>query len=253
MFEQIETIFKKQNIFSHKNQGITVANFADSEAGVDLAKSVLYEIVDRKTVLYLSGGSLKGLYEKLAREEIIKPGAVGQVDERFGEPMHPNSNQLMLRESGLLRYLQILDIPFYPVLNPGKSREELAIDYDEKVRSLHATYQKSIGILGIGPDGHTSSIIPNRENFKNPWFGKSQNHLLVSEFNDQKSTYKERVGMTFLGLSMLDMLLILAFGENKKVPLEKMFEDGSEEEIPARFFMRSEISKKTLLITDQRV
>jgi hypothetical protein len=32
-----------------------------------------------------------------------------------------------------------------------------------------------------------------------------------------------------------------------------MFTEGREEEIPARFFKRPEIAKKTLLITDQRI
>ncbi len=254
MFDQIEQIFKKQNIFSHKNQGITVANVEDAKAGVELASALLYEVIDRKTVLYLSGGNTpKALYAKLAHDEILIPGALGQVDERYGPPMHQSSNQLMIAGSGLARYLEIRDIPFYPMLKPDRARDETASDYDEKIRSLNSVFPKSVAILGIGPDGHTSSIIPNREDFKNPWFEESQKNLLISEFNDPNSSYKERVGMTFLGLEMLDFMILLVFGEDKKRALERMFEDGNEKDIPARFFKREEIAKKTLLITDQRV
>lgn len=253
MLDTIETLFKKNNVFFHKNQGITVANVKDSITGVDLVSKVLYEVIDRKTVLYLSGGSTpKILYSRLAQEEKLFPGAVGQVDERFGPDFHQSSNQLMIKGTGLLRYLQIRDIPFYPILQ-NKTREETARNYDEKIRELNAIFQKNVAIMGIGDDGHTSGIAPNRIGFTNPMFDQSRKHVLVSEFDDQKSKYKERVAMTFFGLEMQDLLILLVFGEDKKEALLKMFEDGSEEDIPARFYKRPEIAKKTLLITDQQI
>jgi 6-phosphogluconolactonase/glucosamine-6-phosphate isomerase/deaminase len=59
--------------------------------------------------------------------------------------------------------------------------------------------------------------------------------------------------MTFLGLSMLDLYILFVFGEAKKGALKKMFTNGSEEDLPARFFKRAEVAKKTVLITDQQV
>src|SRR6266567_3889639 len=59
----------KYAIRSHQNQGITVCNVKDHEAGVELAKGILYEIVDKNSVLYLSGGSMQRLYELFAKEE----------------------------------------------------------------------------------------------------------------------------------------------------------------------------------------
>ncbi|HSX09605.1 MAG TPA: 6-phosphogluconolactonase [Candidatus Saccharimonadales bacterium] len=243
----------KYGVHYHSNQGVTVCNVSDLEAGTQLAKKFLYEIVDKNSVLYLSGGRMQRLYELFAKEETILPGAVGLIDERYGEPMHENSNEKMIAETKFIKYLTFLDIPFYPILQHGKSREESAVVYDEKVRSLQSTFRKHIGIIGIGPDGHTSSIIPNRSDFHNPWFDADHQHLFVSDFNDPNSHYKERVGMTFLGLSMLDCLIILAFGESKQAMFEAMFSDGKEEDIPARFFKRADIASKTLLITDQEV
>lgn len=244
---------RKYAVHYHLNQGITVCSVKNQVDGIVLAKGLLYELVDRKTALYLSGGSMRSLYEVLAKEETIIPGAVGLIDERFGPPMHANSNEKMIKESGFLRYLQMLDIPFYSVLQSKKDREEAADAYDEKVRSLQSTFQKQIGLIGIGPDGHISSVIPNRKDFHNPWFDPERQHLLVSEFDDPNSKYKERVGMTFLGLSMLDSVIILAFGEQKKEALDLLFETGKEEDLPARFFKRPEIADKTVLITDQPV
>lgn len=270
----LHTVLKKLSVRYHENEGITVAPVADATAGIALAKVVLYEIVDPRTTLYLSGGRTpKVLYEELAQEEMIRPGAVGIVDERFGKKFHGNSNEKLIRETGLQRYLEILDIPYYPILQ-NESREKTAENYDEKVRHLNATFPKSVAILGIGVDGHTSSIAPNRnpstaltagrqgseEKFINPMFHPERSHLLVSEFNDPKSFYGERVGMTFLGLSMMDVLMVLVFGEDKAAAMGAMFnvKEGlrqaqAEQEVPARFFKRPEIAAKTFIITDQNI
>jgi len=190
---------------------------------------------------------------------------VGLVDERFGEKLHDNSNEKMIKETGLLRYFHLRDTPFYPILK-GLSREETAQEYDQTVRKLNSIFPKSVALLGIGADGHTAGIAGDRgtvrkwgnkgdkgDIFKNPIFEKERQHLFVSDFNDEHGYFKERITMTFLGLSMIDLLIILAFGENKKEALDAMFEDGPESEIPARFFKRPDIAKKTLFITDQSI
>lgn len=251
MLEKINQIVQKHNIFSHQNAGIFVASVKDQQQGFQFAKEVLYELSDSKTIVYLSGGRTpKDLYSEFAREEQLLAGAVGQIDERYGVPLHDTSNQKMMQEAGLLRYLQMRDIRFYPILQ-GKSREEAAGEYDKTVRELNTIYQQSIGILGVGMDGHTAGIAGNRKDFQNPMFDESQRHVCVSHFNDEKGMYKERISMTFLGLSMLDVLIVLVFGDDKKEAVTMMFADGKEEDIPSRFYKRPEIAAKTLLVTDQ--
>jgi 6-phosphogluconolactonase/glucosamine-6-phosphate isomerase/deaminase len=193
------------------------------------------------------------LYTSLASEERLRPGAVGLVDERFGKKLHPKSNEKMIQDTGLLRYFEILDIPFYPIIKGSLTRVEAAEQYDRDYRRLNSFFARHVGILGIGADGHISSIIPNRPDFKNPIFEKIQKNLLISEFDDPNSAYGQRIGMTFLGLSMLDVLFVLVFGPEKKNALIELFNEGSEELIPARFFKRPEIARKTLFITDQTI
>jgi 6-phosphogluconolactonase/glucosamine-6-phosphate isomerase/deaminase len=253
MFDVIQQVLKQKNILSHQNQEVTIATVANSHEGFSLAQEILHKIIDPTTVLYLVGGSTpKPLYERVAKEEMLLPGAVAMVDEKFGAKLHASSSEKMIKDTGLLRYFEMRGIPFYPILQ-GKSREETTEDYDEKLRTLNASYKKSVAILGLGTDGHISIIAPNRPGFENPMFAQENKYMLVGEFDDPMSDYKEQIGITFLGLAMLDVLIVLVFGEEKKKPFEMLFSDGREEEIPARFFRRPDIAKKTLFITDQRI
>lgn len=223
------------------------------EKGIQKAKEILYEKVDKRTVLFLSGGSTpKALYEVLSKDKIIRPAAVGMVDERYGERFHSTSNELMIRETGFLAYLKNQGIPFYPILQKKKTLEETMLDYDQITRDLFFKFPRSVAVMGVGKDGHTSSIIPNRKGFTNPMFEEANQHQFVGSFDDSKSDYKERVGMTFAGLALIDFFIVLIFGKDKKKTLLKILENGSLEEIPARFFPQ-DASEKTLVITDQKV
>lgn len=245
---------KQLAIRFHISHGITVCNVQNAAVGTTVAEKILYSLVDKKTVLYLSGGSTpRTLYTFMAKHENLQAGAVGLVDERYGEKFHKDSNELMIQKSQLLRYLHMLDVPFYPILGTYKDRQECADAYDEKMRELNAIFPKSISILGIGADGHISSIAPNTKSFTNPMFDRTQQSLLVSAFDDPERFYGERVGMTFTGLSMMDVHIVLIFGDSKRDALDAVFTSGSEEDIPARFLTRPDIAKRTLFITDQNV
>jgi 6-phosphogluconolactonase/glucosamine-6-phosphate isomerase/deaminase len=254
MKHELQRILIQNRIFPHKNAGIDIASVSSIDAGMSLARDIIFEIVDRKTALFLSGGRTpKELYETLAAEEHLLPGCVGLVDERYGKKGHEHSNEKMIQDTGFLRYLQMRGIPFYPILQDGVTRRDTALSYDQKLRELFTVYQKSIALLGIGLDGHTAGIAGNRSNFSNPMFSESDTSLYVSDFNDDMGMFKERITMTFLGLSMMDLLLVLVFGNDKRRALDLMFADGPMEEIPSRILKKTNIAAKTLLITDQGI
>ena len=226
--------------------------------GMEAAKELLYENCNHQTVLFLSGGNTpKPLYETLAKEKILKIGAVSLIDERYT----PNSkfkiqnsktdftNEKMIKETGLLDYIKQAS-KFYPVLE-GKSQEETTKDFDEILRVLFNSFPKSVGILGIGEDGHIAGIAPNRIGFTNPIF--SDKISLAAYFNDRLGDFRQRITQTFLALSKLDLIIVLAIGTKKKQALELMFTNGPVEEVPARFLNQKEISEKTTLITDQLI
>lgn len=247
MQETIRQILLQNQIHSHLNEGILVCNVSKPQ-GLALTKDLLYALVSRKTALYLSGGSTpKSLYQTLATEEKLDSGVVGMIDERVGLKWHEKSNETMIRDAGLLRYLQMKDVKFFPMIN-GKGREEEADDYDNTLRQLQTVYQSHIAILGIGTDGHTAGIIPN-----SPLFEEKENYKLVDSFYDEKGEYKERITLTFTGLSRMDLCIVLVFGEDKDQALEKMFSPGSIEEVPARFLKSALMAPKTILLTDREV
>ncbi len=255
MEKDISDILRSRPTFFHRNRGVGVCITKNKEEGSRLACEILSALVDRQTVLYLSGGTTPDLlYSLLSSDEMFLPGAVGLVDERYGERLHEKSNELMIRDTGLLKYLSLRDVPFYPVLQ-GKDIAETAEEYDDRVRSLTAVFRRSVAVLGIGADGHTAGI-PSRNSKFNPPAGgqnaKLDKYRLVTSFIDPRGKFKERISMTFLGLSMLDFLLVMAFGDSKQKVLEKMFTDGSREDIPARFLTDPAVASKTLFITDQK-
>lgn len=216
--------------------------------GINLAIELLYKNCNHKTALFLSGGSTpKILYEDLAKEQKLRPGAVCLIDERFGTKYHSESNEKMIVDTNLISYLEKVS-RFYPILE-NKPIEETTKNFDETLRILYSTFPKSIGILGIGEDGHTGGIAPNRNDFINPIF--ADNVSLAGYFIDSLGVFKQRITQTFLALSKLDLIIILVFGDKKKKALELMFSKGNLEEVPSRFFTQEEISKKTILITDQ--
>jgi len=253
MIDQASELISQKNIHSHQNQGILLATFPTSAMGFSFVRELLYKILEKTTVLYLSGGRTpKQLYTELADDELLNPGAFALIDERYGPPMHPDSNEKMLRDTGLTQYAKFVAIPFYGILKDSVSREETADLYDQEVRRLFATYPKHVGILGIGLDGHTAGLPANPALWEAGVTEHSKTNM-VTEYNDAEGFYKERVTMTFNGLSMLDFLIVLVFGEDKRKALELTFSEGKEEEIPARFFKRPEIATKTIFITDQTV
>lgn len=227
-------------------QKIEIIRVKNKEEGFDICKNLLYKNISKSSALFLSGGSTpKPLYEDLVKKQKLNIGAVALVDERFGKKLHENSNEKMIRDTGLVSYIE-KHARFYPILE-NKNIKDSAKDYDETVRFLFNYFRKSIGILGIGIDGHIAGIPAGIHNSK----FRMQNSELVTSFDNFPGKHKERISLTFLGLSKLDLIIILVFGKEKKKALREMFKQDSMEEIPARFFLRKEIAGKTILITDQ--
>ncbi|MBI2613240.1 MAG: 6-phosphogluconolactonase [Candidatus Levybacteria bacterium] len=220
---------------------VTIITVENQQEGLAAAKYLLYKKVDDQTLLLLSGGSTpKDLYETIAQEKKLTAKAVGMVDER-----KDRSNYKMIMSTGLLDYLKNLKIKFYPMIS--------ASYYDRDIHKLIGSSKNKAAVMGIGADGHTAGL-PAGTQISNL---KSQNYVI--DINNFPGEFRKRVTLTFRALLKMDLLIVLAFGENKKEALEKMFDPSADsgqeaiEEIPARFYLRPDIAPKTLLITDQKI
>jgi 6-phosphogluconolactonase len=119
----------------------------------------------------LSGGSTpRTLYGLLASDDFIGRFPWERVswywgDERFVPYDHPDSNYRMTREA-MLSKAPVPPENVHPVPTDG-SPEEAALRYE---RTLQAAYGGAaldparslfdITLLGLGPDGHTASLLP---------------------------------------------------------------------------------------------
>lgn len=249
-------VIEKKEVPVLERHGILIARTKDSSSGLGLASDILRETVDKDTLLLLSGGlTPKPLYEQLAREGKLHPGAVGLTDERIG-PLD-STNGEMIRKTGFVGYLEKVKIQSYSIRrSQSQTVEEAALDYNNNLKNLLKMFPRRIAILGMGPDGHIASIAPNRKDFANPVFD-SVGHVLAAGFEDPKGMddggFGKRVTMTFRALREMDLLICLVFGENKSHALKRMFEEVPIETVPARFLASADVGKKVILITDQKV
>jgi 6-phosphogluconolactonase/glucosamine-6-phosphate isomerase/deaminase len=234
----------------YKNKdGILVIEAPTVQKASESIVEILGKYSDSKTALFLSGGTTpKKLYEHFAVQKNLKVGAVGMIDERFGEKDHKNSNEFMIKNTGLLKYFDEQNVRFYPILQKDESLENTALQHDEALRFVFKYFPKSVGILGIGVDGHTAGIPANPGIVRQMVEDQSS---LVSYY--ELEGYGKRITLNFNAIGVMDLIIILVLGQEKREALKMMFAESSVEDIPAKFYLKPEIAAKTILITDQIV
>jgi len=222
---------------------IKVINFKDRDEGNDKAHDILVKIVSSDTLLALSGGTSPDYLRILVKPNDISPGVVCMVDERYGEKLHPASNEVMLADSEVVKFLDFWGVPFYPILS-GKSLKETGEDYEKQISKLFDQFKKRVGVMGIGSNLHTAGIFPNSDAAHSPKY-------VVSEKIDDK--YPERISFTLKALGEFQEFVILAFGQDKKEAIRIVLneQENDIQKYPAIFYRKAKA--KVYLITDQNI
>ncbi len=233
-------------ILKHYNNPIEVA-----EA---IIQSVFVEGTAKgKLNLAVSGGSTpKLLFELLAKKENSKRVLwenlqLFWVDERCVPPTDKESNYLMTYES-LLKHVPLKEEQIHRIKGEAEEVGEEAKRYTDLVCSLLVQENSlpifDVIILGLGDDGHTSSIFP------------TEMHLLEEAIPYMPATNpysgQKRVALTGQTILKAKRLLFHSVGEGKKEVLQEIIsQDLKSQNYPSAYFFRHRDDVE--LYTDQIV
>lgn len=225
---------------------ITVVKVQDREEGQVKAHEILKPLVDRQTLLVLSGGTSPNYRRMIVDPEDILPVAVCVADERWGESFHKDSNELFLRNAGIIDFCRKNGIGYHGVLKggalvKGRTLKEIASEYDRVITKLFSGFSKKVGVMGIGSNLHTAGIFSNSVALHSP------DYVVGEEVDDQ---FRKRITLTLKALGEFSNFVILVFGEEKRSALVKMLDEGQNDmqKYPAIFYRKVKIL--SFLITD---
>ena len=189
----------------------------------------------RRVLWLLSGGSCIGVAvetAKLLRGHDLSQLTVSLVDERYGPDNHADSNWQQLMDAGL-------DLPgatLHPVLI-GQPHQATAEAFEAFLLHQFANTDYHLGLLGIGPDGHTSGILPHSPAVQAPG--------LV--FTYDGGVYK-RITTTAEALTHLSEAVVYVVGQQKWSLLDQLETEPTVAEQPAQAL---KLIRKVTVFTDR--
>jgi len=182
----------------------------------------------------LSGGETpKPMYELLAQDPVRHRLPWDRVqwilgDERFVPPSSPDSNYGMAREA-FLAHVPVPEHNVHPVPTEGVDLKEAAAQYEAMLKSLYGASSLRIDrplldltLLGLGPDGHTASLLPGQPVLKEMkrWVAP------VPHGRPQP-----RVSLTYPALDSSRIVAFLVAGEEKREILDRVL--SGDTSVPA--------------------
>lgn len=197
------------------------ANTAEPAAKY-IAEHILDQLGQNRSVFWLlSGGSCIAVAvsaAKLLAGKNLSGLTVSLSDERYGLVGHPDSNWFQLKTAGL----ELPGAILHPVLL-GESNEATAEAFEAFLMHEFANTDYHLGLLGFGPDGHTSGILPH-----SPAVTASG---LVSSYDG--GGY-QRITVTQSALSKLNEAVVNAIGKTKWPVLDRFETELSVAQQPAQ-------------------
>lgn len=190
-------------------------------------------------LLFLSsGGSALQILDHLNTGLYSDQATIGVIDERFS--VDPKVNN----------FAQLASTNFYNQISKNNARiidtrprapesqVDLANRFESELRNWVNNHPdgKIIATLGLGPDGHTSGILPFPENPE--LFYKlfvDTDHWVVAYDAGTKSPYPLRITTTIPFLKQIHHAILFVLGEEKSPALHKVYApSGSLPDTPGR-------------------
>lgn len=219
---------------------ISLIKVGSKDEGQEKAHELLKKLVDQDTLLALSGGTSVDYRKMFVEFGDINFGAICVVDERYGEPFHKDSNELLLRDQGVKECTDKKCIEAHKILK-GKDFTETAKEYEAEIEDLFARFAKKVGIMGVGSNIHTAGIFPNST------AAHSAQYVVAEEVEDK---FSKRITLTLKALGEFTNFIIMMFGKEKREALKTVLDEKvvDMQKYPAIFYRKARI--KSFLITD---
>ncbi len=190
-------------------------------------------------VLFLvSGGSAFALLDGVDPSVFGPYLTIGVLDERYSEdPMVNNFSQLM--KTHFYGTARSAGCPFIDTrLLQSETQEALRMRFEKALKQWRQDHAEGKIVItqGMGPDGHTSGVLPFSEDergfidtFNNP------DHWTAAYDAAGKNPYPLRVTTTLSFLRQVDASILFVCGADKKEALKKVLaHEGSLAQTPAR-------------------
>lgn len=194
-----------------------IQNYSTEKEFVDASIEFIKKICNKKEIIRigLSGGSSPiPVYKALAKEDLpFERMEFYQVDERYVPKNHKDSNYKLIKNT-LLKNPKVKKFYFF----------DTRLEVPEALKKYKKELPESpldLLIMGIGPDGHTASLFPakNELNKKALQTLSPVAHTQTDEF-----AIKDRLTITFPLILKSKKILILLKGKEKEETLKKIIQ-----------------------------
>jgi 6-phosphogluconolactonase/glucosamine-6-phosphate isomerase/deaminase len=175
-------------------------------------------------LLMLSGGSSVGLLQFVDPAALNNNTTISVLDERWSREPNVNNYLLMTQTDFYHASLKQGARWIETIPQSNETPEQCAARFEKNIRKWKHDHVDGVVIitLGIGPDGHTSGILPNDNPavFRNLF---DTNDLWVRGYDagKEKNQYPKRITVTFPFLRQVDHAISYVSGENKQRALQK--------------------------------
>jgi 6-phosphogluconolactonase len=218
-----------------KIQILSNADAAAREAARVIAAESRTAVADRgRFILAMSGGHTPvPMLRALAEEDVPwKNVHLFQVDERIAPAGDPDRNLTHLRES-LLEHVPLAPQQIYPMPVEETNLEAAAERYARTLQGVAGTPPVlDLAHLGIGPDGHTASLVPG-----DPVLNVMDKDVALTGIYMKR----RRMTLTFPVLNLARCILWLVSGTDKTAVMPLM--RAADPSIPA-----GRVSQKQALV-----